>query len=201
MKTLIWIAAICLVGAGSADLAAAARPVKTPLPGQAASPDCDQKDAESAIASWPGVTKAAARALIEKYGPPTSVTVTGLGWASEKQKVMRVWLYRFPSLDNDPLPHRDFIENTIDYRVPPDKVAELVRFDHALVIDVVRAKLTTHSDSEKNNILAFNLADEIVTGARNVASARDIRRKTIQESLAGKSSPYTEKLLFKPVER
>ena len=201
MKTLIWSAAICLAGTAFGELAAAGSSDKAQASGRKPSAACVQKDAASVIALWPAVTQAAARALIEKYGPPSGVMENALSWASDDQKVMRVWLYGHPVLDDDPVPHRDFIENTIDYSVPKDKVAALLRFDHALDIDQLRRKLRANSDSEKNNILALNLANEIVTGVRDVSSARALWKKTILESMAGKSSPYTERLMFTPEER
>jgi hypothetical protein len=152
------------------------------------------KDAECVIASWPEATKSAARAMIEKYGPPDNVLLRWLEWYPAGWYLVR--LYRDPVPDNEPVPHRAFIENTIQYQVPPDKVAALAAFDSALVVDRLRGLISSNTDSEKNNILALNLAHEVATGKRNAASARDFRAKTTRESMAGKSSPYTETLMF-----
>jgi hypothetical protein len=46
------------------------------------------------------------------------------------------------------------------------------------------------------NILALNLADEIVTDRRSVEDARDFYRETAQLSRSGKTSRYTEGFLF-----
>lgn len=46
--------------------------------------------------------------------------------------------------------------------------------------------------------MALNLANEIVEGKRSVAQAQSFMKRTMMTSMAGKSSPYTEKLLFKP---
>ena len=46
------------------------------------------------------------------------------------------------------------------------------------------------------NFLALNLADEIATGKRSVEEARDFYARVETLSRAGKSSAYTENLLF-----
>ncbi len=63
---------------------------------------------------------------------------------------------------------------------------------------MTRGTLASHCDSEESNTLALNLANEIVTGKRDVASAQDFLKSTLTKSMAGKSSPYTDKLMFSP---
>lgn len=154
-----------------------------------------QKDAQSIIESWPAKTKKAAQALIEKYGQPNGMTDKMLVW-DDKEPWAQVTVYRDAFADEVPIPHQDFVENTVEYKVPENKIADLIKFDRALVIDETRGTLSSHCDSEEANTLALNLADEIVSGKRDVASAKEFLKTTLSESMAGKSSSYMKKLMF-----
>jgi hypothetical protein len=156
-----------------------------------------QKDAQSVIALWPDKTKTAAQALVDKYGTPDVVTDKMVGW-NERDQWMMVGVYRDAVSVKEPTAHDAFIVNKISYKVPENKVGSLARFDHALVVDQIRGTLAVQGDSEQHNVLALNLANEIVTGKRDVASARSFMKKTLMESMAGKSSPYVDSLKFTP---
>ncbi|HEX4047692.1 MAG TPA: hypothetical protein VH309_07660, partial [Elusimicrobiota bacterium] len=194
---MILAAAALLACAAFSGPAAADDAAQTQPGAPAASPAAAPMDAQAAISSWPDKTKSAARAMIDKYGPPQVVTDKLLAW-NDKDPWTMVGVYRDAVPHEQPLPHDDFIVNKIDYAVPADKVAALAHFDPDLVIDQARGTLAAHSDSEQHNTLALNLANEIVAGKRGVASARGFLKKTLEESMAGKSSPYTERLMFTP---
>ncbi len=155
-------------------------------------------DASSLIKLWPELTQVAARATIEQYGQPDAATDRLLIWTN-KEPWQRIIVYRDAVSHSFPMVHQDFLENTVRYRVPEDKVADLLRFDGGLVIDTTRGELSSHCDAEKSNILALNVAHEVATGKRDVADARRFLRDTMMKSMAGKSSPYMEKLMF-PIE-
>jgi hypothetical protein len=165
------------------------------LLGQSANGMSGVKDASSLISSWPAKTRTAAEALIQKYGLPNGMTDRMLVW-NDKGQWKEIAVYRDPVKHGKPMPHEDFVQNTVSYTVPEGKVADLIKFDHSLVIDVTRGTLASHCDSEAANTLALNLADEIVTGKRSVASAKDFLKSTLMKSMAGKASPYEEKLMF-----
>ena len=167
----------------------------TQLIGAPLSADTGHQDAASVVAAWPAKTRKAAQALIQKYGPPDGVTDRMLVW-NDKDQWKEVAVYRDVVIHSKPMPHQDFVENTIVYQVPESKVADLIKFDHSLVIDETRGTLASHCGSEGSNTLALNLANEIVTGKRDVASAQDFLKSTLMKSMAGKSSPYMEKLMF-----
>jgi hypothetical protein len=208
MKMIHWMigaAAIGLAGSPASSRAEAGYTDLNQSGGHGAACDNGQKDFHAVIASWPDLTKKAALQLAEKYGPPDGVMDDVLVWTRKKpwtsaKPWMGVAVYRYPALDPDPLAHSDFLENKINYAVPENMMGALARFDHALFIDQMRKVVAVHSDSEEHNTLALNLIDEIVTGARDVESARRFWKRTIEESLAGRSSPYTEGLMFTPSE-
>jgi hypothetical protein len=133
--------------------------------------------------------------MIEKYGQPDAVTDRMLVW-NDKDPWLKVVVYRDAINQGSFLTHDSFLENTVAYKVPLDKVADLIRFDSALVIDETRGTLASSCDTEGCNYLALNLANDIATGKRDVASAKDFFKNTMTKSLSGKSSPEMEKLMF-----
>ena len=150
---------------------------------------------ETAIRKWPEASRVTARAMIAKYGQPERWNEGALTWINngpwEKTVVYRSWWPRFLGKRN-----HDNLEQTIAYRVPPEKVDDLKRFDRRLAVDQGRSQLSARSESEPQNFLALNLADEIVTEKRSVEEARDFYGKTERLSKAGKSSAYMGGLLF-----
>ena len=151
------------------------------------------------VEGWPPLTRNAARALIEKYGPPDETSPDRLTW-SRRTPWARVVVYRDGPEDEFPFPHHDFVENTVTYAVPPAKATTLLKFNGSLLIDVAHVTLTSRSDSEEGNVLALNLADELVNGRRTTGSARSAMRRTMEMLAAGRSSPYTDGLLFVPLD-
>jgi hypothetical protein len=148
-------------------------------------------DARSAVKSWPSTTRRAANAMIERNGPPDEVNDRALVW-NNKDGFQRIAVYK----DAGRMGHRDFIESTVAYAVPTDKVQEIQSFDSSISVDAGKGTLTARSDSEQSNLLVLNLADEIASGKRDVASAKSFKRRTLLTSEAGKKSDYTQKLLF-----
>ena len=156
-----------------------------------------QRDAQAVISSWPDNTRTAARSLISQYGQPDTVLDKKLVWHDKGQWAM-VAVYRDAFKRTVPAIQSSFVENAVNFRVPESKIVELIRFDPGLVVDYTHGTLAANGDSEKANTLALNLAHDIVTGKRSVTSARTFFRDTLMSSVAGKSSPYMDKLRFTP---
>ena len=155
------------------------------------------RDAKSVISAWPSPNKTAAQALIEKYGQPDGVMDRELVW-NDRTPFHKVAIFRDSQQVDFPTSHQAYIENAVNYKVPSSKVADLIQFDPGLVPDLVRGTLASHGDSEKQNILALNLADEIVTGKRSVSSAKSFMRSTQSTEASGRTSGYSDRLLFTP---
>jgi hypothetical protein len=155
---------------------------------------------DSVVRQWPDAARATARAMIAKYGQPVRWSEAALVWVAngpwEKTVVYRsAWPHFTGRRD------KDYLEQTIAYRVPAEKFDALRRFDKRISIDGDTGQLSARSESESTNFLTMNLADEIVTGKREVADARDFYKKTVSLSKSGKSSPYMSGLLFPPQEQ
>jgi len=135
-----------------------------------------------------------ARLLLEKYGAPNQFDKDALVWFNNGEwKRTIIHRRREPSRS---IGRTDFLDQTIGYLVPNDRLAELESFDPKIVVSQTAGEITFSSDSEAKNRLALNLADEIVTGSRTAADARAFFRKTARLAASGKSSSYLEELRF-----
>lgn len=142
------------------------------------------------IASWPVVSLRTAEAVMEKHGPPDLAVSDRLVWYDNGA-------WKITTVYRDPAEHGDVLEQTIGYAVPQDKTDALARLDLALRLSRDRRSLSAVSESEETNVLALNLADEVVRDKRTPEEARALYLKTVVLANAGKSSPYMEKLLFR----
>lgn len=142
------------------------------------------------IAGWPVVSLRTAEAVMEKYGPPDLAVADRLVWYDNGA-------WKITTVYRDPAEHIDVLEQTIGYAVPQDKTDALARLDLALRLSRNRRSLSAVSESEETNILALNLADEVVREKRTPEEARALYLRTVVLANAGKSSPYMEKLLFR----
>lgn len=193
LGTFLATALVCT--AASVFAAAIQDDASQPMSQKAQAGSTIKKDASTAVQAWPTATRKTAQALIEKYGQPDAVTDRMLVW-NDKDPWLKVVVYRDAINQGSFMTHDSFLENTVAYKVPLDKVADLIRFDSALVIDETRGTLASSCDTEGCNYLALNLANDIATGKRDVASAKDFFKNTMTKSLSGKSSPEMEKLMF-----
>ena len=153
---------------------------------------------EQAMSGWPEAAKSAARITIAKYGAPVELGPDALVWR-DNGPWKRTVVYRRAWPHYEDREDKDYLENTISYRVPEDKLAALARFDSKVDADPRYAELSARSESEAVNFLILNLADEIVAGKRNFNDARRFCARTARLAEAGKSSPYLERLLFAPL--
>lgn len=150
---------------------------------------------EDVIMRWPPRSRNAAGLLLEKYGRPDQYDRNTLVWFNNGEWKRTIVRRRVQHPD-PAVVRTDFLEQTIGYMVPSDKLADLKRFNPRLEASQTAGELTFASDSEEKNRLALNLADEIVTGRRGVADARAVYLKTSRLAASGKSSPLLESLQF-----
>ncbi|NRF95300.1 hypothetical protein HQN89_30945 [Paenibacillus frigoriresistens] len=148
------------------------------------------------LASWSGQPKDTAYMLIKKYGLPSEASARRIIWYNNGP-----WKRTIVHLDtvphHFPTPHLDYLEQTIDYRVPPERFDELAKFDGSLYPDRTSGEATAKCDQEGANFMALNLMNDIVTHKLTAEQARqqatEIEKKF---RLHGQSSPYIERFLF-----
>jgi uncharacterized protein YcfL len=148
--------------------------------------------------TWPQSSKAAIASLTAKYGLPTSVTEEMVIW-SNTVPFKRSVVYKEEVTHQFPMQHSDILLQTVDYRVPKDKVAQLSKFDGSLIIDRTKGELSARNEKEEMNILALNLADKIVRGQLSAEQARREYSKDADAFAAGTSSQLITGLNFKTV--
>jgi hypothetical protein len=151
------------------------------------------------ISSWPEMPRQAAQKLIAKYGPPNEQTPSMLTW-NNNGPWKRTILYKQEIPHEFPSPHTDFLEQFVAYRVPPDKFDDLAKYDGSVIVERTKGEMSARCDKEELNMLALNLANDVVTGKRSVDDAREYYAKTAMAFKQGKSDPYTDKLQF-PVQQ
>lgn len=147
-------------------------------------------DARRVISEWPAASQRTAEAIMEKYGPPDMAVASRLVWYDNGA-------WKITAVYRNPYENIDVLEQTISYTVPAEMVPALERLDLALRLSHDDRQLSVVSESEETNVLALNLADEVVREVKSPEEARAFYLKTVVEANAGKSSPYTKSLLFR----
>lgn len=154
-----------------------------------------QKDVDKVTETWPQSSKAAIKDLTKKHGLPDSLTNEMAIWG-KAGPFKRSVVYKEEIIHQFPLQHSDILQQTIDYRVPLDKVSALSKFDGSLVVDRTKGELTSRNDREEMNILAFNLADKIIKGEMTVETARREYGKNAEAFAAGTTNPMLTEINF-----
>jgi hypothetical protein len=150
---------------------------------------------EAVIRTWPVPERTAARAMIEKYGRPGQFDGQQLVWF-HNGAWKRTIVYRQGPHHVAKTTDKDFLEQTVGYIVPADKIEALTEFSPRLEASPTAGELTFASNSEATNRLALNLANEIVVGKRTAADARSVFSRITRLAASGKSFPYLEGLRF-----
>lgn len=153
------------------------------------------KAVEKSLEDWPARPRLAVLQMIDKYGLPQEATPMKVVWHNNgpwKQTVVtrKELPHHFPHV------HMDYIEQTIDYRVPADKADELIAFDGSVTIDRTAGEVSSRCDREGANFLTLNLVDEIVTGKKDVQAARKAFGQTVAEFMLGKDPAMMKAFQF-----
>ena len=182
------------LGPGTLQFAAARPDAKgaTPTATESQAGKAQFSEVEQILQSWKSRPLEIAKQLIAKYGQPQEFSSQQLIW-NHNGPWKRTVLLNQEVPHHFPKPHTDMLQQTIEYRVPPEKIDEIVQFDGSLIIDRTRGELSARCDSEEANTLALNLAHEIASGKRDVKSARQHCAEAI---LQKKHSQYKDTLLF-----
>jgi hypothetical protein len=186
MKSIAWITLYSAVLLG---LASCGKDGKGPLA------TIQEKVYETKIMGWPEESNSVAKLMIDKYGAPNESTDSMLIWYNNGNWKKTV-VYRDPVDHHFPKPHQDVLKQTIDFKVPVEKASDLLSFYGSLIIDRTKGELSARSDREEMNLLALNLAFDIMSNKKGVEAARKEYAKTASALSKGKSSDYVESLKF-----
>jgi len=149
-----------------------------------------------ALSCWVKPTRAA-QEMLAGCGLPGEITTDRLIW-HRPGPYKRITVTKSEDHHDFPLPHMDYIEHTIDYRVPGDKADELMKFDGSVTFDKTRGEMSARCDLEGHNILTLNIANDIITGKKDAEEARKAFGMNVADDMAGKYPAYTTALQFEP---
>jgi predicted outer membrane protein len=152
-------------------------------------------DARTIIEKWPAKPRIAALRMIDKYGAPREATSTKLVW-KQTGPWKRIVISAEESPHYFPQMHTDFLTQVIDYRVPPEKIDEISRMNGSVVVDRTRGEMSVLCDKEEISFISLNLAHDLITGRRNVSSARDALEDAALEVSLGKKPVLAAGLHF-----
>lgn len=164
---------------------------------QAARPPVDKAMLDKMLAGWPERPRLGAAQMIAKYGLPQEATADRLVW-HDAGPFKRICLTKQETPHDFPLPHMDYLEHTIAYRVPAGKAEAIIDFDGSTTIDRTAGEMSAKCDLEGHNVLTLNLANDIATGKKTVAEARKAFGEAVGADVRGEHPPIVEKLLFDP---
>jgi hypothetical protein len=187
--------AMTILGA-SALLAACASTQQQMERSDGASTISASSNQESQLAAWPEKPRMTGQMLIRKYGRPDVAGSRMLVWY-DKGSYKRIALARDEQPHNFPMPHTDYLAETVSYAVPLDKLNDVARYDGSVWFHRTRGELTAQCDKEEMNNLALNLAHDIATGHRSVEDARAFYARTAMAFMSGdRSNPYVTGIMF-----
>lgn len=147
------------------------------------------------IINWPANAKEVAQNVINKYGEPHEATPSRLIWYNNGPW-KRTIVYRDSVKHNFPMPHADIVEQVINYEVPMEKACELAAFDGSISFNRTRGEISAYCHDEQSNILALNLAHDIIRDKRNFEQARYYYTQFMIAYRQHQPVPYMDKLLF-----
>jgi hypothetical protein len=147
------------------------------------------------VNDWPETAQKAAKAMMEKYGEPAESTPHMLVWHNTGL-FTRTIVYKEEVQHDFPMPHKDVLEQFINYQVPADKFDDLAMYDGSVIAERTKGVLSARCDKEGANILALNLANDIVTNKRTVQDARKFYAYAMMQMMQGEKPAYIESLQF-----
>lgn len=187
-KILIGVAVVALGAVTFAKLSSTEKVAPSPMEKNLTSPVDD-------MSGWSDASKMAVMMMKKSYGEPASKTADMMMWNNTGQWKKTV-VYAKEFKHDFPMPHTDVMEQWIDYKVPQEKFNDLAKYDGSVVCSRTNGEISARCDKEGANFLAINLANDIITGKKDVKSARDFYAKSIKEMINGGKPEYMEKLVF-----
>ena len=157
--------------------------------------EANAQQAKDHVEHWPETAKKAAMAMMNKYGEPHQQTEGMLIW-KDTGPFTHIIVYKEEIQHNFPMPHKDVLEQVINYDVPAEKFSDLARYDGSVIVERTKGTMAARCDKEAANYLALNLAHDIIQGTRTIDEAREMYAGVIMQMLKGEEHGYLQKLAF-----
>lgn len=199
MRLPLTLALLCLLPSGVALAQKAVSPTPLPTPAtkvsQTTSTPAAHEWAARNLKDWPVDRQVLAAHLVTRYGDPQEITPRSLTWYNNGAW-KRTVLYKDGDQHRFPLPHEDVLWQTVNYKVPLNKVVPLMTYDGSILIDRTRGEITAHCDSEEANTLILNIANTIVTGENTVEQALAYHAQVVEGMRIHEPEDFPQKLRF-----
>jgi hypothetical protein len=199
MRLPLALAVLCLLPGGVALAQKAVSPTPLPTPTAKVAPTTSTPAAHEWAAvnlkDWPVDRQVLAAHLVTRYGEPQEITPRSIGWYNNGPW-KRTILYKDGDQHRFPLPHQDVLWQTVNYKVPLNKVVALMTYDGSILVDRTRGEITAHCDSEEANTLILNIANTIVTGENTVEQAMAYHAQVVEGMRIHEPEDYPLKLRF-----
>ncbi len=153
------------------------------------------QDLQNKINGWPETSHKVAHKMIEKYGEPSQQTEDMLIWKNTGPYTHTI-VYKEEIQHDFPMPHKDVLEQVINYDVPVEKFSDLAKYDGSVIVERTKGTMAARCDKEAANFLALNLANDIIIGKLNVEEARNMYAETIMKMMQGEEHQYLTELAF-----
>ncbi len=180
LSTMLLLGSVCFHGCAANEDNDRARPGKA----MSKPMSTDAGAVAKVVADWPERPRLGANEMMAKYGPPQEVTSQRLIW-NNAGPYKRITVFNLETPHDFPMPHVDYIEHTISYDVPQEKVGDLIAFDASSTINRTVGELSARCDLEGHNVLTLNLDHDIVTGKKTVDEARKAFGEIVEQDVMG----------------
>lgn len=157
------------------------------------------REIESILDEWPSEPTQVARDVIENYESPDQATPNRLFWF-DNGPWKRTVMYRDGVPHKFPDNHMDYVEQVIDYQVPPEYYDDLGQFDGSVTIRRTRGELSAECHGEPANFLALNLVHDILSGEKSVEEARQTYTEIYARKESGDEPDYIQDFQFNLLE-
>lgn len=156
-----------------------------------------QPSVQAQIEDWLRQSQDSAREMLQKYGQPDVVSSEHLAWEN-MGPWLRTVVYSY-QVDHDfPAPHKDVLEQSIAYNVPPDMMDEITNFDGSIIVWHTRGTMAARCHAERANFIAINVADDVVKRRRSVSEARQQYTDLVQAYMRGDRPVYSARTAVPP---
>jgi hypothetical protein len=153
---------------------------------------------DSTIQSWKAGPQKAARMILDKYGLPQEASANRLIWQNNGPWKTTVLVNEEVPHDF-PMPHKDMLYQSVNYRIDSGDADELLAYDGSIVLERTKGELAARCDNEEANFLAINLANDIATGKRSVDDARKFYAETVTALMKGQPNEYVKGFRFQVI--
>ena len=103
------------------------------------------KNGEPDLTGWPERPTLAVKEMTAKYGAPLEVSSEAMIWHNAGP-YKRIMVTKKEIPHDFPAPHMDFLEHTISYNVPIDKIDDLVAYDASMTINKTQGEMSARCD-------------------------------------------------------